>query len=137
MSRDPGDGRVNPLNADATNHSRTGGATMRMPAANFSQNGLASIFGIRIDDDTKPPTNEAHKRTAIIAGTICGIVVVAVLVGLGWYVVRKKKSITDEPYYEKDGHTNVHREVVEPVELQAGAPSELPVQDGPLPVREG
>ena len=110
---------------------------MKMPAANFSQNGLASIFGIRIDDDTKLPTDKAHKRTAIIAGTICGIVFLAVLVGLGWYVAQKKKSIADEPCYEKDGHTNVHHEVVEPVELQAAALGELPVHDGPLPVREG
>ena len=110
---------------------------MKMPPANFSQNGLASIFGIRIDDDTKPPTEKAHKRTAIIAGTICGTVVLAVLVGLACYVERKKKLIADEPCYEKDGHASVHHEVLDPVELPGGAPSELPVQGEALPVREG
>ena len=105
---------------------------MNMPAANFSQNGLASIFGIKIDDSTEAPSDKAHQRTAIIAGTICGIVALAGLVGLGWYVAGKKKDDEEQPV-EKD----VDPDVVQPVELQAAALSELPVQDGPLPSRKG
>ena len=109
---------------------------MKMPAANFSQNGLASIFGIRVDDDTKAPADKAHKRTAIIAGTICGIVVLAILVGLGCFVAWKMRSADEEQPLEKDVDPDVPREV-EPVELQADALSEQPRQDWPLPPGEG
>ena len=133
---------------------------MNMPAANFSQNGLASIFGVKMDDDIQAPADNAHKRTAIIAGTICGIVVLAVLVGLGWYTACKKQYDEEQPL-EKDVDPDVPREVVQPVELhaaalselqaaalselqaaalselQAATLSELPVHDGPLPVRDG
>ena len=123
------------LNADAMSFSRIGGATMNMPAANFSQNGLASIFGIKVDDDIQAPADNAHKRTAIIAGTISGIAFLAFLVGLGWYVACKKNH-DEEQLFEKDDDPIIPREVVQPVELQAASLSELPVQDGPLPLRE-
>ena len=108
---------------------------MNMPAANFSQDGLASIFGIKIDDSTEAPSDKAHQRTAIIAGTICGIVALTVLAGLGWYVAGRKKADEEQPV-EKDVDPDVPREAVRPVELQADEPSEQPTKNS-LPPREG
>lgn len=131
---------------------------MKMPPSNFSQDGLARLFSYgpngnietSQDNKTQPspdkkiqaPPHTAHKQTAIIAGTIGGIVGLAIIVALGWYVLpdvlrdvlrpRKKPPPFNGPYYEKDGHANASREVVQPVELQAAALSEMPVQDGPL-----
>ena len=109
---------------------------MNMPAANFSQDRLASIFGIKIANNTEAPADKVHKRTTIIAGTVCGIVLLAVLVGLGWYVAGKKKDDEEQPV-EKDVDPDVPREVVRPVELQADVLREQPRQDWPLPSLEG
>ena len=91
-------------------YSRTGGATMRMPPSNFSQNGLASIFGIDLDTDTKSCAITSRKRTAIIAATVCGGVgLVALIVSGGCMAWRSRKKHTqlDEPVYEKDVHPDV------------------------------
>ena len=115
-----------PSNADATNHSRIGGATMKMPSFNFSQNGLARIFGIDAVDDTEAPSSTTHKKTAIIAGTVCSIVGLAIIVALGGYMAwRWHKPHTDpEQVYEKDGRA------VEQSELQSSSTSEQPRYDG-------
>ena len=150
-------------------HSRLGGATMKTPAANFSQDGLARLFSYGQDtkvetsqdnktetfqgnktgtpqsnntyafegNKTEAPANSAHKQTAIVAGTLGGIVVLAILVGLGCYVGREDVPAVEDETLEKDVDPDVPREVVRPVELQPAALSELPVQDGPLPLRDG
>lgn len=114
--------------------SRIGGATVTMPPSNFSQSGLARIFGIDLDDNTKASSNPAHKRTAIIAGTVCGAVGLAILVVMGacaarWW--RKKHTHPEERVHEKDVFSDVHGGVVERIELQANSMSEQPRQDGP------
>lgn len=115
-----------PSNADATNHSRIGGATMNMPSSNFSQNGLARIFGVDPVDNTEAPSGTTHKRTAIIAGTVCSIAGLAIIVAVGGYLAwRWHKPHTDpEQIYEKDGRA------VEQSELQSNSTSEQPRQDG-------
>ena len=101
------------------NYSRTGGATMRMPPSNFSQNGLASIFGIDLDADTTSCAITSRKRTAIIAATVCGGVGLLALIVLGGCMAwrwRKKHTQVDEPVYEKDVQPDVpvvHRDVDE------------------------
>lgn len=115
-------------------HSRIGGATVTMPPSNFSQSGLARIFGIDLDDNTKAPSNPAHRRTAIIAGTVCGAVGLAILVAMGacaagWW--RKKHTHPEERVHEKDVFSDVHGGVVERIELSADPMSEQPRQDGP------
>ena len=88
-----------------------GAATMTMPPSNFTQSGLARIFGIDLDESTKAPSNTAKKRTAIIAGTVCGVVGLLLLVALGGYTVgkwSKKHTPVDEPVYEKDVNPDHH-----------------------------
>ena len=91
---------------------------MTMPPSNFTQSGLAHIFGIDLNESAKAPSNTARKRTAIIAGTICGVVGL-VLVALGGYTVRKwrkKHTPVDEPVYEKDVYPDHHIGVNERVD---------------------
>lgn len=110
-------------------HSRIGGATTKMPPSNFSQNGLALIFGLNLDDNTEAPSNTAHKKTAIIAGTVCGVVGLASLVALGGYAAwrwRKAHKHPEEQVYEKDVRSDVHGGVVEQVQLQPHSTSEQP-----------
>ena len=102
-------------------YSRTGGATMRMPASNFSQSGLASMFGIDLDADTKAPRIPCRKKIAIIASTVCGIVGLAVVVVLGGYMAwrwRKVNAHIEDPIFEKDVHPDVHEGVVEQIVVQ-------------------
>ena len=122
-----------------------GGATVKMPPSNFSQRGLASIFGINLDDDTKvnpnndtkanqgnvakAPSRTTHNKTTIIAGTVCGIVGLAILVLLGGYAARqwrKKHTHPEDPLYEKDVFPDAHEGVIEPVELQSNSIREHP-----------
>ena len=122
-------------------YSQTGGATMKMPPSNFSQSGLASIFGIDLDVDTKAPTTTSRKKTAIIAGTVCGVVGLAALVVLGCYMAwrwRKKHAHLEDPVYEKDvhpddhvGHPDVHERAIERTEAQSNPVREQPRPDGP------
>ena len=124
-------------------YSRTGGATMKMPPSNFSQSGLASIFGIDLDADTKAPSMSSRKKIAIIAiiaGTVCGGVVLVALVVLGVYMAwrwRKKHAHVEDPVYEKDvqpdihvGHLDVHEGAVERVEARSNLTGEQPRPDG-------
>ena len=97
-------------------YSRMGGATMKMPPSNFSQRGLARIFGIDLDAGTKAPSMSSRKRTAFIAGTVCGGVFLVALVALGVYMAwrwRKKHAHVDDPVYEKDVRPDVREGVVE------------------------
>ena len=144
--------------------SRLGGATMKTPAANFTEDGLARLFSYSQNSNvetaqdnstetaqgnktgtsqsnntdasqgnkTEAPANTGHKQTAVLAGTLGGIVALAILVGLGCYVAREKVLATEDETFEKDGDPIVPRKVVELVER-----SELPVQDGSLPLRDG
>ena len=115
-----------PSNADATDHSRIGGATMKMPSSNFSQNGLARIFGVDPTDDIEAPSTTVHRKIAIIAGTVCSVVGLAIIIALGGYVAwRWQKPHTDlEQVHEKDGRA------VELSELQSYSTSEQPRQHG-------
>ena len=122
-------------------YSRTGGATMKMPPSNFSQSGLASIFGIALDVDTKAPTTTSRKRTAIIAGTVCGGVGLIAMVVLGGYMAwrwRKKHARLEDPMYEKDvnpddhvGHPDVRERAIERVEARSNSVREQSRPDGP------
>ena len=114
---------------------------MKMPPSNFSQRGLASIFGINLDDDTKANQDNdseahskmAHKKTAIIAGTVCGVVGLAILILLGGYAAwqwRKKHTHPEDPVYEKDAFPDVYEGVIEPVELQSNSIREHQRPDG-------
>lgn len=99
---------------------------MKMPQSNFSQSGLASIFGIDLEVDAKAPTTKSRKRTAILAGTVCGIVGLAVFVVLGGYMAlrwRKMHSHLEDPVYEKDVHPDAHPDVDEGVLEKVEAPS--------------
>ena len=121
-------------------YSRTGGATMKMPPSNFSQSGLASIFGIDLDADIKAPSMSSRKNIAIIAGPVCGGVVLVTLVGVGVYMAwrwRKKHAHVDDPVYEKDaqpdihvGHLEIHEGAVERVEARSNLTGEQPRPDG-------
>ena len=124
------------------NCSRMGGATVKMPPSNFSQRGLASIFGINLDDGTmanqgngtKAPSNTAHNKTAIIAGTVCGVVGLAILILLGGFAAwqwRKKHTHPEDLVYEKDVLPDVHEGVIEQVELQPNSIREHSRPDGP------
>lgn len=115
--------------------SRIGGATLRMPPSNFSQNGLARLFGFDLDENIQAPSNPAHRRTAIIAGTVCGVAGLAILAALGAYAAywwRKKHTHPeDPPVFEKDVASDVHGgRVIGPVELPSHSTSEQPGQDG-------
>ncbi|CAD6584293.1 MAG: hypothetical protein ASARMPRED_001726 [Alectoria sarmentosa] len=105
---------------------RMGGATMKMPSSNFSQNGLARIFGVDPTDDTEAPSTTVHRKIAIIAGTVCSVVGLAIIIALGGYVAwRWQKPHADpEQTYEKDGRA------VEPSELPSNSTSEQPRQHG-------
>ncbi len=84
---------------------------MKMPPSNFSQNGLARLFGLDLDTDTEAPSRTAHERTAIIAGTVCGVVGLAILVALGGYGAwrwRKSHTHQEEQVHEKDVYSDVH-----------------------------
>ena len=114
--------------------SRAGGATMKMPPSNFSQNGLARVFGFDFDDKPEAPRNTAHKRTAIIAGTVCGVVGLAILVALGGYGVwrwRKMRAHPEEQVFEKDVRSDVHGGVVDRTALQHHPLGEPARDDGP------
>ena len=121
-------------------YSRTGGATMKIPLSNFSQSSLASIFGIDLDVDTQAPSIASRKRTAIIAGTVCGGVGLVALVVLGFYLAwswRKKHARLEDPVYEKDvhpdnhvGHPDVHDGAFERVEAQSNSIREQSRPDG-------
>ena len=108
---------------------------MKMPPSNFSQNGLARLFGLDLDTDTEAPSHTAHKRTAIIAGTVCGVVGLAILVALGGYGTwrwRKSHTYQEKPVYEKDVYSDVHGGVVEGVQLQSHSATEQPRrEEGP------
>ena len=103
-----------------------------MPPSNFSQNGLARLFGLDLDTDTEPSSHTAQRRTAIIAGPVCGVVGLAILVALGgsgawrW---RKSHTHQEEPVYEKDVYPDVHGGVVEQVQLQSHSTTEQPRQE--------
>ena len=102
-------------------YSRTGGATMRVPASNFSQSGLANMFGIDLGADTKPPPVPCRKKIALVAGTVCGIVGLAIFVVLGGYMAwrwRKVNVHLEDPIFEKDVHPDVHEGVVEQIQVQ-------------------
>lgn len=102
-------------------HSRIGGATLKMPPSNFSSSGLARIFGIDLDDDIKAHPNGAHKKTAIIASTVCGVVGLALLVVLGGYAARKwrkKHTHPEDPVYEKDVHPDARDGIIDQDALQ-------------------
>lgn len=89
---------------------------MKMPQFNFTQSGLAQIFGIDLDDNTKAPFNTANKRTAIIAGTICGAVGLAIFVALGVYAAwkwRKTHRAVEEPVHEKSVYPDAHNDQIE------------------------
>lgn len=106
---------------------------MKMPPSNFSQIGLARVFGFDTDDSTEIPSSAAHSKTAIIAGTVCGITGLA-MVALGFYgfrLWRKRTAHPEEQWHEKDVVSDVHRVIVEPVELQANETSERPRREGP------
>lgn len=103
-----------------------------MPPSNFSQTGLARLFGFDFHEDTGICSNKAHKRTAIISGTVCGIVGLAIVVALGGYAAwrwRKAQIPPEEPVHEKDVRSDVHGRVVEPVELPPTSTSEQLRQD--------
>ena len=102
---------------------------MKMPPSNFSQGGLAKIFGIELTDDAKAHSNTAHKKTAIIAGTVCGVVGLAILVVLGGYVAwkwRKKHTHPEDPVYEKDVYPDAHGGVIAQNGLQPNSIAEQP-----------
>ena len=123
--------------ADAMDNSRMGGATMKMPPSSFSQRGLASMFGIELDDDTNSPPIAARKRTGIVAGTVCGIVGLAVLVLLGGYMAwrwRKMHAHVEDPVYEKDVHPDVH---VGHPEVREGAVEEGEAQSNSIRTQSG
>ncbi|KAL9070535.1 MAG: hypothetical protein Q9161_004832 [Pseudevernia consocians] len=116
--------------------SRIGGATAKMPPSNFSQNGLARLFGVDLDNKTEAPSNTAHKRTAIIAGTVCGVVGLAIVVALVYYAAwrwRKSHKHPEEQVYEKDVCPDVHGGAVENIQSQPPhSTSEQPRQEGLL-----
>lgn len=122
-------------NADLMYYSRIGGATLKMPPSNFSQTGLARLFGFDLDENIQAPSNPAHRRTVIIAGTVCGVVGLAILVALGAYAacwLRKKHAHLEEPpVFEKDVYSDVHGRVVELVELPPRSTDERAKPDGP------
>ena len=106
-----------------------------MPPSNFSQNGLARLFGLDLDNETEAPSNTAHKRTAIIAGTVCGVVGLAIVVALVCYAAwrwRKSHKHPEEQVYEKDVCPDAHGGAVENVQSQPHSTSEQPRQEGLL-----
>lgn len=108
---------------------------MKMPATNFSQNGLARIFGIDLDENSQAPLNTAHgKRTAIIAGTVCSVVGLAILVALGYaaWKWRQKHTHSEAPVFEKDVLSDVIGRTTEQVELQYDSLRAQQGSDGPV-----
>ena len=122
--------------ADNMHYSRTGGATMRMPPANFSSIGLARLFGADPDDEPKTPPrtppHAAHSETAIIVGAVCGVLGLALLVASGGYAASWWRKTRIHPESEQPTHEIHRRDVggdvgggaVEPAELQAQWASE-------------
>ena len=130
--------------AKKIHHSRTGGATMKMPSTNFSSIGLARLFGADADNEPKTaphaaysepkvnPPQAAHSETAIIVAAVCAVVGLALLVALGWYAASwwRKTRIhpeSEQPHHEmqaRDIGGGVRGEAVEPVELQVRSASE-------------
>lgn len=102
---------------------------MKVLWSNFSDDGLARIFGVDLDA-TRAPAHTAHKRNAIIAGTVCGVVGLALLVALAAYAAwnwRKTHTHPEEPMHEKDVYPDVHEEeIVERFELQSDSMREPP-----------
>lgn len=114
-----------------THYSRTGGATMRMPPANFSSVGLARLFSADPDDEpesppdvphdepeTPPdvphdepetPPHAPHGETAIVVGAVCGVVILALLVALRRYAASwwgsktRNHPETEQPPHEIQG----------------------------------
>ena len=120
-------------------YSRTGGATMRKPPANFSSVGLARLFGADPDyepetpphvahDEPETPPHAPHSETAIVVGAVCGVVILALLVALAGYAASwwggktRNHPESELPSHEIQGVNlggHVRGRVVEPVELQA------------------
>ena len=138
--------------AKKIHHSRTGGATMKMPPTNFSSIGLARLFVADADDEPKTPPlktpppkipppktppHAAHSETAIIVGAVCGVVGLVLLVVLGEYAASwwRKTRIhpgSEQPPHEMQGRDvggSVRREVVKWSELQAQSASERPMYE--------
>ncbi len=123
---------------------------MRMPPANFSSIGLARLFGADPDDEPKTPPHATpphaqHSKTAIIAGSVSGVVGLALLVALIWYAATRLRKTrihpeSEQPHYEilgKQVGGDVRREAVEGVELQAYSGSERPIHElGERPIPE-
>ena len=55
-------------------------STMEMSPSNFSQSSLARVFSISRDDHTHASWGTAYKRTAFMAGTVCGVAGLEILV---------------------------------------------------------
>ena len=125
--------------ADKMHYSRTGGATMRMPPANFSSIGLARLFGAdpggdpvgdpgaNPDDKPTTPPHAAHSDTAIIVGAVCSVVGLGLLVALGGYAASRWRKTrihpeSEQPPHEIDGQDvgrNVRGGAIRRAELQA------------------
>ena len=125
-------------------YSRTGGATMRMPPANFSSAGLARLFSADPDDkpesppdvphdEPETPPHAPHSETAIVVGAVCGIVILALLVALRGYAASwwggkaRNHPETEQPSHEIQGVNlggHVWGGFMEPVELHGQSASE-------------
>lgn len=84
-------------------YSRTGGAMMKMPPANFSSAGLARLFGAGPDDKPETPPHAAHSETVVILGVLCGLVSVALLVAVGWYAATRIHHESEQQHHEIQG----------------------------------
>ena len=117
--------------ADKMHYSRTGGATMRMPPANFSSLGLARLFGAaNPDGEPQPPPHAARSKTAIIVGAVCGVVGLALLVALGGYAASRWRKARIRPEPEQPPQTRTPPESEQP-------PHEIAGKDLGGDVREG
>jgi len=57
-----------------------------MPASNFTQDGLARMFGMVELSPTAHPPDPTLKKNAIIAGSVCGAFGLGLLIALGCYL---------------------------------------------------
>ena len=84
---------------------------MKGPAAGFTQDGLARLFG----GEVKTSSSKASHKTAKIVGSVCGVVGLALLIGLIWLAFKfwQQMRTNHEQPHELDGTENLDKKEME------------------------